>query len=106
MRYTGESIERTLRLAYAEHRVNPSTQTSTQLAKLRALRALYESSVYARIWLPGLGEAQRSLREATELYRILRSSPSAEQRELRQLKRTIQEVRKVPMELPELDFTV
>jgi hypothetical protein len=107
MRYTGESIERAIRLALIEHRCAPSASTATKLAKLRALRALYETSVYANIALPGLGTAQRSLREATECYRILRKLPPDVQRsERRALKRAIAEARKVPMELPEVDFTV
>lgn len=107
MRYTGESIQRTIGLALAAHRRAPSAETATQLAKLRALRALYETSVHARIALPGLGTAQRSLREATECYRVLRAAlpPDVTPHEVRTLRRTIGEARKVPMELPDVDFT-
>lgn len=108
MRYTGESIQRTIRLALVAHRRALSVETATQLAKLRALRALYETSVHARIALPGLGTAQRPLREATECYRVLRATcpPDATPHEVRALKRAIDEARKVPMELPDVDFTV
>lgn len=106
MRYTGESIQRTIRLALAEHRRAPSAETATQLAKLRALRALYETSVHARFALPGLGVAQRPLREATECYKVLKAlPPDVLPAERRALKRAIDEARKVPMELPDVDFT-
>lgn len=106
MRYTGETIQRTIRLALVEHRRAPSAATATQLAKLRALRALYEVSVHARIALPGLGTAQRPLREATEYYKLLRNlPPDVSVAARRALKRAIDEARKVPMELPDVDFS-
>lgn len=106
MLYTGESIQRTIRLALVSHTLKPTAASATQLAKLRALRALYETSVHARIALPGLGVAQRPLREATECYWVLKKFPSDEMRvERRALKRAIDEARKVPMDLPDVDFT-
>ncbi len=103
MRYTGHTIQNALREAHATHKTEPTTQTAVIVGKLCALRSLYETTVYARIALPGVGSAQRSLREAVECYRTLKGLVSAE--ELKQLKTAIHEARKVPCELPDIDFT-
>ncbi len=105
MRYTGESIQYAIRRAHVEHRKDPTPNTATRLAKLRALRALYETTVYAPIEIPGCSGRQRPLREVTELYRLLKKMHSPYSSELKRLRFAIWEARKVPVELPEIDFT-
>ena len=104
MIYSGLSIQRAIRVAYKDHRRAPSSRTIVVLAKLRALRALYESSVHARITLPGLEAVQRPLREATECYRLMRKQ-NPHNPLLPNLQRSIAEARTVPMDLPLIDFT-
>lgn len=105
MRYTGETIQHTIRKVYAEHRKGPTSDSALRLAKLRALRALYETTVYARVEVPGGTKQQRSLREVTELYRLLTKTHSSYSSELKRLRVAIWEARKVPVDLPEIDFT-
>lgn len=101
MRYTGQTIQRALRACVSAHREAPSAETALQVAKLRALRALYETSVHVRIDLPGGTHSQRPLREVTEMVRLLRRMgwPT------RALRAVIAEGRKVPMDLPDINFT-
>lgn len=105
MRYTGHTIARTVRLARAAHAHAPTPASALALGKLLALRALYETTIYARIALPGLGEAQRTLREAVECHRLLRKLGGTPPAELRRLRRALDTARRVPCELPDVDFT-
>lgn len=105
MRYTGESIQHAIRRAHAEYRKDPTQSAALRLAKLRSLRALYETTVYAPIEIPGGSGRQRPLREVTELYRLLTKTHSPYSSELKRLRFAIWEARKVPVDLPEIDFT-
>lgn len=105
MRYTGESIQHAIRTVHAAYRKDPTADTALRLAKLRALRALYETTVYAPIEIRGRSGRQRPLREVTELYRLLKKTLSPYSSELKRLRFAIWEARKVPVDLPEIDFT-
>jgi hypothetical protein len=65
------------------------------IGKLRALRAVYETSVYARFTLPVVGPQQRSLREAICVAKELRDMGMPRGK----LQREIREARRVPMDL-------
>lgn len=92
MRTNWHAINLLIRTAKARP---PSTQRALTLGRLRALRALYETSVYARFSFPEGGETQRSLKEATATCLELRRLGQ----DVRQLRAQIKEARYVPMDL-------
>ena len=72
-----------------------TTARALTLGKFRALRALYETSVYARFSFPGTEDEQRSLREATATCRELQRQGH----DVRALRAQIKEARLVPLDL-------
>lgn len=73
----------------------PSTQRAITLGRLRALRSLYETSVYARFTLPGEEDTQLSLRQAIVTCRELRKLGH----DVKKLRAQIKEARLVPLDL-------
>jgi hypothetical protein len=73
----------------------PSAQRAIALGRLRALRSLYETSVYARFSLPGEEDTQLSLSQASVTCRELRKLGH----DVKKLRAQIKEARLVPLDL-------
>lgn len=97
MRITGVTIQQMIRSA--RQTAPLGLARALHLGKLRALRSLYENSVYARFTVPGAGVQQRSLREALCIVQELRAAGKP----TRKLLREIREARRVPMEFSDAD---
>ena len=88
MKLTGVSLAKEIKA------VRKDSNAVERLAQLLALNDLYETSVYARFTFPS-GTAQRSLREANHVRRLLRRL----KRDTLQLSREIRAAETVPVTL-------